>query len=386
MDELYHSYTRALAAQKSPALFLDQDAFSSNIRWAIEQAQGKTIRVATKSLRCRQLIQKVLDASPVFQGLMSFTLPEALWLRQQGFKDILMGYPTTDVSALRELARNPAEITLMVDLNSHLELLQKIAAEHQTTFNLCVDVDLSMDLPGTRFGVYRSSIQNETQMEKFLHALARQPNLRLIGLMGYEAQIAGVGDKHAPLMRLLKSRSLPQLKARRQKLVEMVQACFALKFVNGGGTGSLKETVKEAVVTEVTVGSGFYCPVLFDNYRDFTLRPALGFTLPIVRHPAPGIFTALGGGYVASGEAGPTRLPSPYLPQGIQLLKHEGAGEVQTPFKYQGSVKLAVGDQIIMRHAKAGEPCERFNHIHLISGGEYQGMTPTYRGEGQAFL
>jgi D-serine deaminase-like pyridoxal phosphate-dependent protein len=387
MTSLYQQYIEALASVEAPALLVDMNALDENIAWATANSGGKKIRLATKSMRCVELIKYVLASHPIFQGLMTYDLREALWLRSLGFGDILMGYPTTDTLALNVLAKNPAGIILMVDLISHLDLLEEIASRHQQSFSICLDVDLSMDLPGIRFGVYRSSIQHEQQLKKILEHLKLCPHLKLVGLMGYEAQIAGVGDKHSWLMRFLKRLSLPQLQQRRQKLLSVITSFeHELTLINGGGTGSLKNTATEDVVTEVTVGSGFYCPALFDNYQSFTLRPAMAYSLPIVRRPTEDIFTALGGGYIASGEIGVAKQPLPYLPSGISLLKHEGAGEVQTPFKYQGDEELKVGNLIFMRHAKAGEPCERFNHIHLIRDGKYVKLTPTYRGEGQAFL
>jgi len=46
----------------------------------------------------------------------------------------------------------------------------------------------------------------------------------------------------------------------------------------------------------------------------------------------------------------------------------------------------AVGDRVYLRHAKAGELCERFDAVHLIAGGRLVGIEPTYRGEGKTFL
>jgi D-serine deaminase-like pyridoxal phosphate-dependent protein len=74
------------------------------------------------------------------------------------------------------------------------------------------------------------------------------------------------------------------------------------------------------------------------------------------------------------------------LPEGARLLDQEGAGEVQTPVAYAGPEKLSYGDPIFMRHAKAGELCERFNSLLLVSGGAVVDEVPTYRGEGLCFL
>ena len=45
-----------------------------------------------------------------------------------------------------------------------------------------------------------------------------------------------------------------------------------------------------------------------------------------------------------------------------------------------------MGDRAYLRHAKAGELCERFPTLHLVEGGEIVDEVPTYRGDGQAFL
>ena len=382
----WKEYLKALNNPTTPVLFLDEANFLKNCQWVTDNAGSKKIRIATKSLRSKTILKKILSLNPVYQGLMTYDLREALWLRSEGFNDILMGYPSMDKTSLKELAKNPSGITLMVDLVEHLDFLESIARESSSHFEICVDVDLSMDLPGVRFGVYRSKIQNENQLKVFLEKLKSCPHLKLTGLMGYEAQIAGVMDKESFLMRVLKKLSLRQLQNRRQSLVALIHSYgHVLKFVNGGGTGSLSATKTEDCVTEVTVGSGFYAPVLFDHYQDFTLSPALMFTLPIVRNPLPHIFTCHGGGYIASGELTLIKQPTPYLPIGVKLLKHEGAGEVQTPFEYRGTEGLQIGDSIIMRHAKAGEVCERFPEIQIIKNGSVTETIKTYRGEGKTF-
>src|SRR6185437_10552453 len=110
------------------------------------------------------------------------------------------------------------------------------------------------------------------------------------------------------------------------------------------------------------------------------------FALPVVRRPASGVVTALGGGYLASGPGDTMRLPQPYLPRGLRLDRQEGAGEVQTPLIGAVADELAIGDRVYMRHAKAGELCERFSSVHLLQGETIVDEAPTYRGEGRCFL
>ena len=174
---------------------------------------------------------------------------------------------------------------------------------------------------------------------------------------------------------------------RLERATAELEAPFALlELVNGGGTGSLESTAAEAAVTEVTAGSGLYGPTLFDAYRAFAPRPAALFALPVVRRPGPGVVTALGGGYLASGPADRARLPQSHLPPGLRLDRQEGAGEVQTPLLGAAADGLSVGDRVYMRHAKAGELCERFASLYLLEGERIVEEVPTYRGEGQCFL
>jgi len=168
--------------------------------------------------------------------------------------------------------------------------------------------------------------------------------------------------------------------------VQAVSAVTPLSLVNGGGTGSLHTTSAEPAVTELTAGSGFYAPTLFDRYSAFSLRPAAMFALPVVRRPGRLVATLLGGGYQASGAAGRDRLPEPYLPKGLSLDPLEGAGEVQTPVKGKAASKLALGDNVYLRHAKAGELLERFDTVFLMSGDAIVDEVPSYRGEGHCFL
>jgi D-serine deaminase-like pyridoxal phosphate-dependent protein len=389
----------ATAHLEPPFAVVDLAAMRDNAAGMTRRAAGKPIRLASKSVRCRELIRQAL-AMPGFRGILAFTLPEALWLAECGSSDdIVVAYPTADVTALTVLAGDSAAaaaITVMVDCAEHLDMIEKAAAgaaePHQV--RVCIDVDAGYRALGglLRAGARRSPVRTPADAAALARAIASRPGLRLVGLMAYEAQIAGVGDDppgrpvYGLAVRYLQRRSAAELAARRAAIVAAVSSVAPLEFVNGGGTGSVQQTAAEPAVTEIGAGSGLYHPRLFDAYRGFSGRPAALFALPVVRRPGPGVVTALGGGYPASGAAGRGRLPVPYLPAGLRLDRQEGAGEVQTPLLGPAAGRLAVGGRVWLRHAKAGELCERFNELHLIEGDKVTGTVPTYRGEGKAFL
>ena len=68
----------------------------SNSAGMLARSAGKPIRVASKSLRCRALLRTILDRDAGYQGLLTFTLPETLWLAREGFENLVVAYPTTD--------------------------------------------------------------------------------------------------------------------------------------------------------------------------------------------------------------------------------------------------------------------------------------------------
>jgi D-serine deaminase-like pyridoxal phosphate-dependent protein len=389
---------RALGGVDPPYACVDLDAFFRNAADLRRRAAGRPIRLATKSVRCRELLRRLLAGGPGFRGLLAFTLPEALWLCEGGFDDVLVAYPSVDRAALgRLVARDPgdgARLTLTVDDAAQLDLIAAAGASPERPVRVCLDVDASFRPLGGRLhlGAKRSPLHAPADVARFAGEVARRPYLRLVGLMAYEAQIAGLGDEPpgrrvwGRAVREMQRRSAAELAARRAAIVEAVRAIAPLEFVNGGGTGSLERTAAEPAVTELAAGSGLFGPTLFDAYRSFSVEPAALFALPVVRRPGPGVVTVLGGGYVASGAAGRDRLPSPFLPEGLRLDPQEGAGEVQTPLLGPAADALRVGDRVYFRHAKAGELCERFDELYLVRGDALEGRAPTYRGEGRCFL
>jgi D-serine deaminase-like pyridoxal phosphate-dependent protein len=370
----------ATAHLDPPLAALDAAVLRRNAADLARRAGGKPIRVAAKSVRCRAVLDDVL-ALPGFAGIMAFSLREAIWLVRCGARDVLVGYPTVDRGAIAALRDDPQladAITLMVDDAAQLRLLTG-----GVPIRVCVDVDASLRVGPIHLGVRRSPVRTPAAAAELARA-AGALGLRIVGVMLYEAQIAGLPDA-SPIIRFVKSRSAAELATRRGEVVEAVEKVTgALEFVNCGGTGSLEVSSADPAVTEVTAGSGLYVPTLFDHYRAFSPRPALYFALAVSRRPARGIATLSGGGYIASGPAGRSRLPAPAA-AGLRLLRAEGAGEVQTPVHGPRAGGLAIGDRVWFRHAKAGELAERFDTIHIVEDGILTRSVPTYRGEGKTF-
>lgn len=379
-----------------PFAWLDVDRLTANALSIADRAGDKKVRIASKSVRSVEVLRMLFTLSSKFQGLMCFTGPEAVWLSELGFDDLLIAYPVfqkAQLEAICQEVKKGKKLICMVDSTEHVQRLNSVVQSVGVVLPICLDLDMSIDPPGIHFGVYRSPI-NSIEKALALHAVIKKADhLKLNSLMGYEAQVAGLGDRIPGqklkniVIRMLKRKSIQRVAERRKAVVDALRKDGAeLEIVNGGGVGSMEFTRNEQVVTEIAAGSGFYQSHLFDYYDNFRHLPAAGFAVEIVRQPQAGMWTCHGGGYIASGSIGQEKVPLPYLPAGAKLHPNEGAGEVQTPILYAGPEKIQLGDPIFFRHSKAGELCERFNELVLVKEGKVSGTVKTYRGEGKCFL
>ncbi len=389
---------RALKDESLPAVVVDLDAFDRNASHAagLLEHEGHTLRLATKSVRVPALLRRVLDRGAPYAGLMCFSAREAAALAGEGFDDLLVAYPTVDGSdlrALRGVHEAGTDVKLMVDSLEQLVALSTAMAGVDRPFPVVLDVDMSLRTAGLHMGVRRSPLRATEDVLGLLERASELPHVAPTGLMGYEAQVAGLGDRNPfkpwmnPVFRIVRGRSVAAVARRRAQLAEAVRAAgHTLDLFNGGGTGSLDTTAREPHLTELTVGSGLLCSHLFDYYSDVRFEPACFFALQAVRSSDPGYVTCLGGGYVASGEPGWDKVPVPHDPPGLRLVRAEGCGEVQTPLQLPAGVDIRTGEPVLFRHAKAGELAERFDRYTLVSGGEIVDRVPTYRGLGWCFL
>jgi D-serine deaminase-like pyridoxal phosphate-dependent protein len=370
------------------------DALAHNAHSMLDRAAGTTIRVASKSVRVRQVLDAVL-ALPGYRGVLAYTLPEALWLAE-GIDDIVVGYPTADRAAIAELAKSPmlsSRVTLMVDSLDQLDLIDSVAAPGtRNAIRVCLELDASWNSRVLgHIGTWRSPVHSAADAAALAARIVARSGFTLVGMMAYEGQVAGLGNRPEgkPLMgaavRWIQRQSVRELAERRAHAVAAVREVAELEFVNGGGTGSLETTSAEDAVTEIAAGSGLFGPHLFDNYLQFRPAPAAAFALQVVRKPSPDKATILGGGWIASGPPASDRLPRPVWPEGLRLVPREAAGEVQTPVTGAEAARLRVGDRVWWRHTKAGELSEHLNDFALVGGGDIVAMLPTYRGEGKAF-
>jgi D-serine deaminase-like pyridoxal phosphate-dependent protein len=364
--EAYERFETVFGGKQAPFAFVDLDAVWANAADMLRRSRGKPIRIASKSIRSRPVLERLLDLDPGFQGALTYTLPEALWLWERGMRDLVVAYPTTDRAALTRLARVTSEDpeqapVVMVDCAEHLDLIEEAASSFVAPIRVAVDIDLSWwPLRGlVKIGPRRSPIRTADDALSLAQEIDRRERTTLVGVMAYEGQIAGVGDNvprkaiNNLLVRAMQSASAKDVAERRAEIVTALSDVAQLEFVNGGGTGSIELTASEWAVTEVAAGSGFYAPVHFDHYRAFRPRPAAMFALPVTRA------------------------------SGAEPVELDGARQTLIG---AGADRLGIGDRAYFRDLRAGELCERFDRLFLVTGTTIRDEVPTYRGEGKSFI
>jgi D-serine deaminase-like pyridoxal phosphate-dependent protein len=363
--EAYERFESIFGGRQAPFAFLDLDAVWANAADMLRRSHGKPIRIASRSIRSRPVLERLMDLDPGFQGALTFSLPETLWLWEQGVRDLVVAYPTADRACLTRLARltseDPEEApVVMVDSPEHLDLIEEAATSFVAPIRVAIDIDLSWRPLGgvIKIGPGGSPIRTADEAVALAQDIDRRERTRLVGVMAYEAQIAGVGDNvprkaiNNLLVRRMQAASAKDVEERRAEIVTALSEVAQLEFVNGGGTGSIELAASEWAVTEIGAGSGFYAPVALDHYRSFRPRPAAMFALPVTRSTglaieAPGAERAL-----PRGRSDPVR----------------------------------IGDRIYFRDLRAGDLCERFDRLFLVTGTTIRDEVPTYRGERKSFI
>jgi D-serine deaminase-like pyridoxal phosphate-dependent protein len=394
----YAAWRDMLREEALPAAIIDLDAVEQNLRTLLAPTEGTgvSLRLGTKALRCPSLLRHLLAGGmPRIQGLFASTAAEVELLHGLGFDDLLLAYPPSrpaEAQALVRVAAAGALVRVVVDEPAHLTLLGPLAAEAGVTLPVLIDLDLSWSPVGRlSFGARRSPLRNPALAVELARRVADTPGLFPVGLLSYEAQIAGVPDRNAgsraldPARALIKRQSQAAVLDRRLITVEgLKEAGLPVQVVNGGGTGSLLFTARDPSVTEITVGSGFLAPHLFDHYDGLSLVPACFFALAACRRPDGDHLTAMGGGWIASGPVNEDRAPQVILPAGLRPLPFEGWGEVQTPFRITAPLPagFSVGDPVIARPAKSGELLDRVCEALFVRGGRVESRAATFRGLG----
>ena len=227
-ERYWPALSAATAGLDAPVGALHLGALRHNAHDMLRRAHGTPIRIASKSVRVRSVIEALLR-QPGYRGVLAYTLAEALWLADT-VDDLVVGYPTAERGSIRRLAGDAdlaSRVTLMVDSPQQLDLIDAVLPPSQREeIRVCLELDASWQAPVLgHLGVRRSPVHDPADAGALAAYIVRRPGFRLVGMMAYEAQIAGVVNQPAgrpvdgAVNRWMQSRSLPELLERRARAV-----------------------------------------------------------------------------------------------------------------------------------------------------------------------
>jgi D-serine deaminase-like pyridoxal phosphate-dependent protein len=340
-----------------PVLVVDVDALDANAGDLATRAGGTPLRVATTSLRVPALICRVLERDG-FSGLLAYSLREALWLHEHGITDdILLSRPTVDRSALRTLVGTPrvaAAVTLLVDSEAHLDLIDSVRASKAVPVRVAIDVDAGLRVAGATLGPKRSPLHETGDVVALARTIVGRAGFLLVGAMTCET---AEPSPRSLVARRMAGPSAEQLRTRRHEIDHELRQLASLELFHAG---SLETAAGDEAVTEAAAGTllGFPRVAAFAGH-------------PVVRRPAPSSIA------VADGLSDPGAVP--WAPPGLQR-----SGRTTTLTGHPAAL-LSVGDTVWFRPSDPGDAFEHTDTVHLLSGDRIIETVPTYRGTGHAF-
>ena len=281
----------------------------------------------------------------------------------------------------------------MVDCREHLDAIA--AAERGGPVKVCIDVDAGWRARRS-YDDRREALAAARSRRRWRRSRARSSRGRtceLDGLMAYEGQIAGVGDRPPgkPLMRARAADRAGAVRARAGAPARGDRRRGAL-----GRAAALRQRRRHRLDRAhrrragrdrgrrgLRACSARRCSTPTARSRP---RPAALFALPVVRKPSPKLATALGGGYPASGAAGRDRLPRPFLPARPEARRAARARARCRRRCSAGGRRAAGRRPRLVPPRQGGRAVRALRRRAPVRGGEIVETVPTYRGEGKTFL
>ena len=274
-------------------------------------------------------------------------------------------------------------MTVTIDSVEHVRWLRDTLGPEVAGLGVALDCDASLRVGRVHLGVRRSPTRTPEQALAVVRA-ALGVGLDVRGVMFYDAQVAGLPDA-GPHVRVLKRRSVRELaRAARRRggrgaqrdrpAVRQRRGHGQPAPVRGAtrsspswppGPGSTRRRSSTATTTSPSARRWrSRCRWCGGRHRA-TSRPSAAATCRAVSRGGRGCRRRC---VVACRWCAPRRP--------VRCRRRCTATDADG---------LRVGDRVWLRGAKAGELLERFDVVHLVSGGELVGTVPSYRGEGRNF-
>ena len=156
-----------------PFAFVDLDAVWANAADMLRRAGGIPIRVASKSVRCRAVLERVLSLDRGFQGCSPSPCPRRSFSGRRASGTCVLAYPCVDPQWLEALARltaaePEAAPVAMVDSVAHLDLIEAAAGPPgpRRRCGSAIDIDAGLRLLGGAVAIGPEALARRTRSSR----------------------------------------------------------------------------------------------------------------------------------------------------------------------------------------------------------------------------
>ena len=234
-----------LATVATPSLLVDLATAERNIGRAADFYRKGSVKLRPHfKAHKMSALMKMQIAAGGCSGVTCATPYEAEVLADTGIDDILVANQVADVAGLAALARAAAKkrVTVAVDCEKHVELLQATAEKHRVNFGVLIEIDVGMGRCGLNF--------RSDALIPLASAVKAAGRLDLLGLQGYEGHVVVREDRGMRHTMVWQCQEILRIEKQR-----LEKAGYPCPIVSGGGTGTWDIAAECGVLHEIQAGS-----------------------------------------------------------------------------------------------------------------------------------
>ncbi|TFG21897.1 MAG: DSD1 family PLP-dependent enzyme [Promethearchaeota archaeon] len=249
----------------TPALVLHYDLMQKNIETMAKFAKENNVslRPHVKTHKCPIIGKKQLEAGA--NGICVARVGEAEIFAQNGFNDILIANQVIDLSQIKRLVElnKKSLIRVCVDSEKNILDLNQAASKKDVKLEVLIEVDVGLGRNGVKPG------------EPALHLanfIKKQPNLKLVGLQGYEGHLTSVLD---PELREKQTNECMKRLVNTRNILN--NNGFNMDYLTASNTVTYKFSAKYDGITELQTGT-----YIFNDEHYYRVSPEFNIAVTVL--------------------------------------------------------------------------------------------------------
>lgn len=244
LNQVLIGVSGSAARLQTPALVLDLDLFTANVKRMAEHCQrtGIQLRPHAKTHKCIEIAKRQIAAGAV--GICCAKLGEAEVMGRGGIGNILITSPVvTDagIDRLFMLNKEIPDLMVVADNGLNIDALAQGASNAGRPLKVLLDLDP---------GLHRTGIRPGDEAVKLARQITLGTNLEFMGLQMYAGHLMHIEDYAE--RRDKSAKAMAELDELRSALAAEDIAC---RILTGGGTGTFDIDAEISVLTELQGGS-----------------------------------------------------------------------------------------------------------------------------------